>query len=43
MPNPISATIDYHAGSDGIIMGRHHPSLVKIGDFINVIASIKKS
>ena len=37
------APVDYHAGSDGIIMGRHFPSLVKIGDFMNVIASIKKS
>jgi N-alpha-acetyl-L-2,4-diaminobutyrate deacetylase len=37
------APVDYHASSDGIIMGRHHPSLVKIGDFMNVIARIKKS
>jgi len=37
------APIDYHAGSDGIIMGRHFPSLIKIGDFMNVIASIRKS
>ena len=32
--------IDYHAKSDGIIMGRHFPSLVKIGDFMNVIARV---
>ena len=30
--------VEYNAGSDGIIMGRHYPSLVKIGDFMNVIA-----
>ncbi len=30
--------IEYRAKSDGIIMGRHFPSLVKIGDFMNVIA-----
>jgi hypothetical protein len=24
-------------------MGRHHPSLVKIGDFMNVITSFKKN
>jgi N-alpha-acetyl-L-2,4-diaminobutyrate deacetylase len=36
------APIDYHAGSDGIILGRHYPSLIKIGDFMNVIASVKK-
>jgi N-alpha-acetyl-L-2,4-diaminobutyrate deacetylase len=34
--------IEYHAGSDGIIMGRHFPSLIKIGDFMNVIANVKK-
>ncbi len=34
--------IDYFAGSDGIIIGRHYPSLVKIGDCMNVIASIRK-
>jgi len=27
-------------GSDGIIIGRHYPSLVKIGDCMNVITSI---
>ncbi|MFA9419935.1 MAG: N(2)-acetyl-L-2,4-diaminobutanoate deacetylase DoeB [Gammaproteobacteria bacterium] len=35
--------VEYHAGSNGIIMGRHFPSLIKIGDFMNVIASIVKS
>lgn len=34
--------VEYHAKSDGIIMGRHFPSLVKIGDFMNVIARIIK-
>ena len=28
------------AASDGIIVGRHFPSLIKVGDFMNVIASI---
>lgn len=32
------APVEYRAKSDGIIMGRHFPSLVKIGDFMNVIA-----
>ena len=32
--------VEYHAKSDGIIMGRHFPSLVKIGDFLNVIARV---
>ncbi|MFV2031612.1 MAG: N(2)-acetyl-L-2,4-diaminobutanoate deacetylase DoeB [Gammaproteobacteria bacterium] len=32
--------VEYHAGSDGIIIGRHFPSLIKIGDFMNVIARI---
>lgn len=32
--------VEYRAKSDGIIMGRHFPSLVKIGDFMNVIARI---
>lgn len=32
--------IEYHARSDGIIMGRHYPSLIKIGDFMNVIAKV---
>lgn len=30
--------VEYRAKSDGIIMGRHFPSLIKIGDFMNVIA-----
>ena len=30
--------VEYYAASDGIIMGRHYPSLIKIGDFMNVIA-----
>ncbi len=32
--------VEYLAASDGIIVGRHFPSLVKIGDFMNVIAKI---
>ncbi len=32
------APVEYRAKSNGIIMGRHFPSLVKIGDFMNVIA-----
>ena len=35
-----TAPVEYTAGSDGIILGRHFPSLIKIGDFMNVIASI---
>ena len=35
-----SKPVEYHAESDGIIMGRHFPSLIKIGDFMNVIARI---
>ena len=35
-----SRPVEYHAGSDGIIMGRHFPSLIKIGDFMNVIAQV---
>ena len=35
-----SAVVEYTAASDGIIMGRHFPSLIKIGDFMNVIARI---
>ncbi|MCP4983712.1 MAG: N-alpha-acetyl diaminobutyric acid deacetylase DoeB [Gammaproteobacteria bacterium] len=35
-----SEPVHYHAASDGIIMGRHFPSLIKIGDFLNVIARI---
>ena len=35
-----AAPVEYHAASDGIIMGRHYPSLIKIGDFMNVIARI---
>ncbi len=34
------APVEYHAESDGIIMGRHFPSLIKIGDCLNVIARI---
>lgn len=34
------APVEYFAGSDGIIMGRHFPSLIKIGDFMNVVAQI---
>ncbi len=32
--------VEYRARSDGIILGRHFPSLIKIGDFMNVIARI---
>ena len=35
-----TAPVVYTAKSDGIIMGRHFPSLIKIGDFMNVIARI---
>ena len=35
-----SKPVEYHAESDVIIMGRHFPSLIKIGDFMNVIARI---
>ena len=35
-----SAPVEYTATSDGIIMGRNFPSLIKIGDFMNVIARI---
>ncbi len=34
--------VEYRAASDGIIVGRHFPSLIKIGDFMNVIARIIK-
>ncbi len=34
------APVEYFAESDGIIMGRHFPSLIKIGDFMNVIATV---
>jgi len=32
--------VKYLAASDGIIVGRHYPSLIKIGDFMNVIARV---
>jgi N-alpha-acetyl-L-2,4-diaminobutyrate deacetylase len=32
--------VEYLAESDGIILGRHFPSLIKIGDFMNVIAQV---
>ena len=32
--------VKYLAQSDGIIVGRHYPSLIKIGDFMNVIARV---
>ena len=32
--------VEYRAESDGIILGRHFPSLIKTGDFMNVIARI---
>lgn len=31
-------TVEYRAKSEGIILGRHFPSIIKIGDFMNVIA-----
>ncbi len=34
------APVEYEARSDGIILGRHFPSLIKVGDFMNVIARI---
>ena len=34
------APVEYRAASDGIVLGRHFPSLIKIGDFMNVIATI---
>ncbi len=35
-----AAPVEYRAASDGIVLGRHFPSLIKIGDFMNVIASV---
>ncbi len=35
-----SKPVEYRAACDGIIMGRHFPSLIKIGDFMNVIAQV---
>jgi len=35
-----SEPVEYRAKSAGIIMGRHFPSLIKIGDFMNVIARV---
>ena len=32
--------VEYRSESDGIILGRHFPSLIKTGDFMNVIARI---
>ena len=34
------APVEYRAASEGIILGRHFPSLIKIGDFMNVIAAV---
>ena len=31
-------TVEYRAKCDGIVLGRHFPSIIKIGDFMNVIA-----
>jgi N-alpha-acetyl-L-2,4-diaminobutyrate deacetylase len=31
---------EYHAPRDGVIIGRHVPSLVKMGDCLSVIAAI---
>ena len=30
--------VDYHAGIDGLLAGRHFPGLVKIGDFLALVA-----
>ncbi len=35
-----SAPVEYTATNDGIVMGRSFPSLIRIGDFMNVIAQI---
>jgi len=35
-----NSPVEYRAESDGVIIGRHFPSLIKIGDFMNVIARI---
>ena len=35
-----AAPVEYRAARDGIILGRHFPSLIKTGDFMNVIASV---
>jgi len=35
-----SKSVKYLAASDGIIVGRNFPSLIKIGDFMNVIAKV---
>ncbi len=35
-----AAPVEYRAACDGIVLGRHFPSLIKIGDFMNVIATI---
>lgn len=35
-----TAPVEYYAGSGGIIIGRHYPSLIKIGDFMSVIARV---
>ena len=32
--------VDYHAPRDGLVIGRHVPSLVKMGDCLNVIAKV---
>jgi N-alpha-acetyl-L-2,4-diaminobutyrate deacetylase len=32
------APIDYHAGIDGLLIGRHFPGLVKMGDFVALVA-----
>ena len=35
--------VEYHAGCEGLILGRHFPSLIKIGDFMNIIARVVES
>ncbi|MCP4471082.1 MAG: hypothetical protein GY815_10420 [Gammaproteobacteria bacterium] len=35
-----SDPVEYLAASDGIILGGHYSPLIKIGDFMNVIARI---
>ena len=35
-----SVPVEYRAKCDGMILGRHFPSLIKTGDFMNVIARV---
>lgn len=38
--NMSSPAHDYYAPRDGLVMSRHYPSLIKMGDCINVIARV---